>query len=192
MLDRSELNDMTGYAGVLLPIIAVMILAFGLLVAIDSRRSARANHVLLGSHVAGCTPEVVLQQVILEVASINKRSATNVAPGTVVVETRFIPGWTLFPIVLLFPLGLLFLAVKDVHNTTVVATPFPGGSVIQVNGWLDDKLRSHLLGLFDRLGATPSEASSTPPHSLGASLVLPPPPVSPPLPLPSDREAGAS
>jgi hypothetical protein len=56
------------------------------------------------------------------------------SPGTWTVTVSRSPWWTLFPVVLLFPLGLLFLLFQEQADTQVMLRPFRGGTEVRMIG----------------------------------------------------------
>lgn len=57
------------------------------------------------------------------------------------LERRFRPVWLIFPIVLLFPLGLLSLLYKQTYTVTVSLIPQGRGTRVTVTGFGPNSLR---------------------------------------------------
>ena len=56
------------------------------------------------------------------------------SPGTWTVTVSRSPWWTLLPVVLLFPLGLLFLLFQEQADTQVMLRPVRGGTDVRMIG----------------------------------------------------------
>lgn len=151
-----------------------LVIAVPVIIAADLAKKARARGELHQQQFVGVAPQQWFQQLFLEIGGLRNRAVTMQTPDTAIITTTYIPGWTLIPIILLFPIGLLFLLVKNTHTTTVLAIPQGTGTVIQINGYLnDDRLRKKLQELEKRLGAIPTGTVAMP-SPLQPGLPAPP------------------
>lgn len=166
-----------GRALIVVLVLAVVVVA--VIIAADVSKKARARGELRQQQFVGVAPQQWFQQLFLEIGGLRNRAVTMQTSDAALITTTYIPGWTLIPIILLFPIGLLFLLVKGTHTTTVLAMPQGTGTVIQINGYLDDRLRNKLQELEKRLGAIPAGTVDMPTPPLSGSLPAPAPATGP-------------
>jgi hypothetical protein len=91
------------------------------------------------------------QAVISVLRSMHDAQALTVAPAQHALVLRRIPVWVVIPVLLLFPLGLLFLLVREDVRLDVSVTEDVDGSVVWLSGrtekYVLEELRTSLLRL---------------------------------------------
>lgn len=81
---------------------------------------------------------------------IRSGMVTMPAPRAYAVTVRRTPGWVGIPMVLLFPVGFLFLLWKTSLVMTVVASQTADGVVVRTTGWsIDSVARPFIRSLAD-------------------------------------------
>lgn len=112
----------------------VLVLLVGLMVVLVRRmktthRVSAAEDVVIGGRAQD--RETALVQALSSVAGTNY---VNIAPGLHGVEIRRIPVWAIIPVFLLFPVGLVFLFVRESIRLDVALFDGPDGAVVRLFG----------------------------------------------------------
>lgn len=139
----------------------VVLIALGVLMATrDVRQQKERLERLFGPRRITISPDEFFQRLAFEMADEKNANVAMAAPSVVGVYLQETPGWVIIPIILLFPIGLLFLTVKTLHTVTFVLTPDAQGTMVRGNGRLNDELARKLTRLFDKIPQAPLPGSS--------------------------------
>lgn len=139
----------------IIAIVLIVLIAALMVMALAHSRSQRVTNTV---HQVGTTQEEFIRHLTVMLASSGNRRVEIPAPGTVVVISQYVHPLLIIPIVLLFPVGLLFLLIKSTGRTVLVVTPCPTGSSVTVSGWLSESLAKGLEQMFGRLALTATPA----------------------------------
>jgi len=129
-----------------------LLLVVGLLVAVVWRiRRTRRVTVFEDIAVPGASAAAVDQLVAAGLGSIAGIDLRVAGQGRYAVVLRRCPVWVALPIFLLFPIGLVFLAVREDVVLEVVVFDGSGGAVVRMTGKSEsdvvDKIRLALTSL---------------------------------------------
>ena len=129
-----------------------LLLVVGLLVAVVWRiRRTRRVTVFEDIPVPGASAAAVDQLVAAGLGSIAGIDLRVAGQGRYAVVLRRCPVWVALPIFLLFPIGLVFLAVREDVVLEVVVFDGSGGAVVRMTGKSEsdvvDKIRLALTSL---------------------------------------------
>jgi hypothetical protein len=133
--------------------IGVMVLLIALLLVLV-RRMRTTKHVMVSEDlvIGGSAPEVE-PAVVAALSSVEGAQHLAVAPGRHAVVIRRVPVWATVPIFLMFPVGLVFLFVRESVRLDVALFDGPAGAVVRLSGPTEhrtlERVRS-AIGALDR------------------------------------------
>jgi hypothetical protein len=121
--------------------------------------------------VVPASREQVLQQ-LMSVAGADKYSPVGQSAEGLLLNRRRIPVWAIVLAIVFFPIGLLFLLVKNDENVSISLTPVEGGTQVTVTGQASQVLQSALQYALSGYAATPAGL----PAAMGPGYAGQPPP----------------
>jgi hypothetical protein len=80
---------------------------------------------------------------------------TGQSPQILTYTRRYIPWWTILLAVILFPIGLLFLLIRNQNILTLSFVAEAGGSRVTIAGTAKDELHKHLMQVADQWDEMP-------------------------------------
>jgi hypothetical protein len=127
----------------------------GLLLALVRRirttaRVAVLEDVTLAGHAAAVEPALVAA-LVSSVESLRGARYDGV-PGRHVVVLRRTPAWVVVPVCLLFPVGLVFLLVREDVRLDVALFDGPHGGVARLSGHTERQVLERLRNALSHLG----------------------------------------
>ncbi len=84
--------------------------------------------------VLGGDPRAVEPALVTALSSIEGAQHMGVAPGLHAVVLRRIPAWAIIPVFLIFPVGLVFLFVRESVRMDLALFDSPSGAVLRLSG----------------------------------------------------------
>ena len=84
--------------------------------------------------VLGGDPRAVEPALVTALSSIEGAQHMRVAPGLHAVVLRRIPAWAIIPVFLIFPVGLVFLFVRESVRMDLALFDSPSGAVLRLSG----------------------------------------------------------
>ena len=115
-----------------------------------TQRVTVAEDVVVGGQAVAVEP--TLASALSSIAGVEH---VVVAPGRHAVVLRRIPVWAIVPVFLLFPVGLVFLLVRESIQLDVALFDGPGGAVVRLSGrtesFILDRVRTEI-GRLTRVG----------------------------------------
>ena len=104
--------------------------------------------------ISNTTPEKLEQPVFMLLSNIRGAEVIQSAPGTYTQHVRRSPGWIWLLVILLFPLGLLFLLVKKTGSLQVSLVQSGPGIEVRLAGRTPKAVLRTLDEAFSSLSAT--------------------------------------
>jgi hypothetical protein len=136
----------------------VLVLLLGLLVALVRRMRTTRRVTVLEDHVLG-GHAVEIEPALVSVLSSLRGVQYEGVPGQHAVVLRRIPVWAIVPVFLLFPVGLVFLLVRESIRLDVRLFDGPNGAVARLSGNTEsvvlERVRGAVAGLSQSEPARP-------------------------------------
>ena len=133
--------------------------------------------------VVPAPPDRVLHQ-LLSVSGADRYAPMMHSPQGVQLGRKRMPIWAIVLCVLTFPIGLLFLLVKEEDTVWIGLEPVPGGTQVTIQGQASRPLQSALQYVLAGHLATPAglpqNVYAVPGPPPGGGYPPPPPPPPPP------------
>lgn len=122
-------------AALVLVIVGVAAVAVMVAIAVGGRIKNHNTTVVLRG-----TPEEVLNDIRLAVASVPAHSSFNSGPSSLAIQFSITPGWVPLVCILFFPVGLLALLGRKTETSTLVAEPDGSGRTrLRIAGRFDQR-----------------------------------------------------
>lgn len=118
----------------------VMVLLIGLLVTLVRRMRTTRRLMISEYLVVGGSAQAVEPALVEALSAVEGVEHLAVAPGRDAVVIRRIPVWVIIPVFLMFPVGLVFLFVRESVRLDVALFDGPAGAVVRLSGPTESRI----------------------------------------------------
>src|SRR4051794_24214632 len=129
----------------------ILVLLVGLLVVLARRMRATKRVTISEDLVFGGEAQALEPALVTALSSVDGTQYLGVAPGRHAIVLRRIPVWAIIPVLLLFPVGLVFLLVRESIRLDVALFDGAGGAVVRMSGRTEclvlERVRTALVSL---------------------------------------------
>jgi hypothetical protein len=105
--------------------------------------------------VVPAPPEQVMHQ-LMSVSGADKYAPVQQTPQGITLHRKRFPIWTIVLAIILFPIGLLFLLIRDDETVGIGLQPVPGGTQVTIGGQASQPLMSALQYALSGRQASPA------------------------------------
>lgn len=118
----------------------VMVLLIGLLVTLVRRMRTTRRLMISEYLVVGGSAQAVEPALVEALSAVEGVEHLAVAPGRDAVVIRRIPVWVIIPVFLMFPVGLVFLFVRESVRLDVALFDGPALAVVRLSGPTESRI----------------------------------------------------